>query len=284
MNKQFNASPVEILIGKQSKPSNKKEIIDVEFTTDELIEKMHDPSFLPSHQVLFQYFKKFTLGSFEENPEQKKWYDFVFKENKIFEIWTKEYINALGEYLTQRVKELSGTKENPTVILEVGAGDGRLIHFLQEKMNELIPDRVILVASDSGNWKISPSFTVENIINKEALVKYNPRIVICSWMPDDIDFTADFRATASVDEYILIGRPDDNQSGKPWETWGAEWAKNFEGHEGMPPYQEDGFEKEYHNDLKSLQLSRIEIWEGSTGNDKYPTRSSTVSFKKIQKD
>jgi hypothetical protein len=251
---------------------------ELELTPEEMREKLRDPSFLPSFKELARHLGAFRGYSRHDSGEWQKWNDLVSdKEYPIFEIWTKEYIHAFGSYLAQRVEELGGTEENPTVILEVGAGNGRLTHFLQEKMNELVPGKVKVVASDSGDWKIPPAFPVENIPHDEAVTKHKPKIVIFSWMPYQEDYTADFRAAESVDEYILIGETDGGCCGDEWKTWGQKWTFDEEEEkqrENQPaPYEADGFEKVYQNDLSDLQLSRIDIFEGKSS-------TSTVSFKK----
>ncbi len=253
-----------------------------ELTHEEMREKLRDPSFLPSYDALAKYFEKFTGLDKDNDPEWKKWLDLAFNdEHPIFEIWTKEYIHAFGSYLAQRVEELGGTKENPTIILEVGAGNGRLTHFLQEKIDELLPGKVKIVASDSGKLKISPAFPVENIPHNEALATYKPKIVIFSWMPYRYDCTADFRAALSVDEYILIGEAGGRSCGDLWQTWGKFWSFDKEArerYENQPaPYEVDGFEKEYQSDLKDVQLSRINISAGES-------TSETVSFKRKNKN
>ena len=246
-----------------------------EFTPEEMREKLRDPSFLPFYSQLSQHFENVGGNGFD--PEWKKWRDFCWNNEHIFEIWTKEYIHAFVSYLAKRVEELGGTKEFPTVILEVGAGNGRLTHFLSEKLNELIPGKVKIIASDSGGWGISPTFPVENIPHNEALVKHKPKIVIFSWMPYEYDCTDDFRSTKSIDEYILIGETDGGCCGDGWKTWGSSWSFNEEEKKQrenqLPPYKADGFERVDHDELRDLQLSRINIQDGDS-------TTKTVSFKR----
>jgi hypothetical protein len=55
-----------------------------------------------------------------------------------YEVWTYEYIKGLAKYLICRIHELD-EKDNcqlETTILDVGAGDGRLVHFLCRAMEE----------------------------------------------------------------------------------------------------------------------------------------------------
>lgn len=248
------------------------------FSSEEIREKLRDPSFLPSFGELTKHLGSFRGSPPYESAEWKEWHKLVAdKERPIFEFWTKEYVNALGTYLARRVEELAGTEENPTVILEVGAGNGRLTYFLQEKLSELIPGKFKAVATDSGRWKIPPAFPVENIPHDKALARHKPKIVIFSWMPYKTDYTADFRFAQSVDEYILIGEVDGGCCGDEWNTWGLNWGCDDEeerSRRGLPaPYKQDGFEKQYHGDLGDLQLSRMDILEGRS-------TTSTVSFRR----
>ena len=255
-----------------------------ELTAEEIRKKLRDPNFLPSHKLLAKYFK-FDRENRYNDPEWKKWFSFMNEsKHPVYEIWTKEYIHAFGTYLAQRVMELGGTEGNPTAILEVCAGDGRLTHFLQEKMNELKLKKVKLIASDSGDSDMPQVFPVENIDHKKALGKHKPRIVICSWMPAQYDCTAAFRATKNVDEYILIGRANSGFCGDEWQTWGKNripknrFPDNMEvwkqRQNQLPPYKQDGFKKVYMNDLMLMQLSRLNIVSENL-------RTRTVSFKKI---
>ncbi|KAL7545311.1 hypothetical protein ACHAWF_008667, partial [Thalassiosira exigua] len=57
-----------------------------------------------------------------------------------YELWTKEYVFGLAKYLLDRVAELDGADEEPaeTVVLDVGAGDGRLAYFVRRAMREMV--------------------------------------------------------------------------------------------------------------------------------------------------
>jgi hypothetical protein len=193
-----------------------------ELTPEEIREKLEDPFYLPTREEIFKAF-------YEEAWE--RWYEFCNKEDDpVFEFWNKEYIDAFSEYLIQRAKEFQSTKEKPLQILEVGAGNGKLTHFLKEQFEKKKIENIVIRATDSGEWMkpregisqiITPHFPVEILDYKEALEKYKPDVVICSWMPYEEDWTADFRATDSLKEYILIGEKDGGCCGHPWETWGA---------------------------------------------------------------
>ncbi len=254
-----------------------KEKSEDELTLEEMCEKLHDPAYLPSHAVLSKHLENFKGFEGIEHPLWNKWNDLACNdENPIFEIWTEEYINALADYLAERVQELGGTEENPVVILEVGAGNGRLTHFLKEKIHQTASQKVKVIASDSGLREIAQNFPVENLSHTDALAVHRPRIVIFSWMPSGEDYTADFRSIPEVDEYILIGETDGGCSGND-ETWGR--STEFYADDGevmereLPAYEVDGFEKIRKEVLSDLQLSRADIVEGKR-------TTATVSFKR----
>ena len=64
-----------------------------------------------------------------------------------YELWTKGYVFGLARYLLERIVEMdhrplsssaarSGTPPKTTV-LDVGAGDGRMVYFLSRAMKEI---------------------------------------------------------------------------------------------------------------------------------------------------
>jgi len=145
-----------------------------------------------------------------------------------YELWTKDYVFGLAQYLLDRIAEMdrhaasSSTQSTPpteTIILDVGAGDGRLVFFLRKAMKEIRasnpPEQQSLptiIATDDGSWK-APIYNnhhiqVEQLSAIQALDKYGPKtvtqkegdaktssrlIVLCSWMPPGHDWTVDFR-------------------------------------------------------------------------------------------
>jgi hypothetical protein len=179
----------------------------------------------------------------------------------IYEVWTYEYIKGLAKYLICRIHELD-EKDNcqlETTILDVGAGDGRLVHFLRRAMDEEMnanggkqrkrmknnltgcneEKQIIhpkIIATDDGSWNAPIYDNVERLSVVSSLEKYRPRkvsstdhnsevvqtrlIVLCSWMPPGLDWTKDFRHERQVEEYILIGECDDGTCGDNWLTWG----------------------------------------------------------------
>jgi hypothetical protein len=139
-----------------------------------------------------------------------------------YELWTYEYIKGLAKYLLCRIHELD-ERDNcqlETTILDVGAGDGRLVHFLCRAMDEEMnaggkgrkrmknseEKQIIypkIIATDDGSWNAPFYDNVERLSVVSSLEKYRPRkvsstdntsevvqsrlIVLCSWMPPGLD-------------------------------------------------------------------------------------------------
>jgi len=250
----------------QAKPSEESpQQPERELTPEELRERLRDPNFLPTRE---QITKAFT------NWEQ--WIKFCFDEEKpVYEFLNEEYLNALADYFVGKIQEYGASEERPLVILEIGAGNGRLSHFLQQKLEEKAPGQTKVVATDSGAWTLKSDFPVEQLDHKKAIKKYRPDIVICSWMPYQKDWTKDIRMCDRVKEYILIGETDGGCCGDEWETWGQSWSRDEddEGGKKIPPYEVDGFGREDLDELSGLQVCR-------TDNPGSYYHSRTVSFKR----
>lgn len=84
--------------------------------------------------------------------------------------------------------------------LEIGAGDGTLTRFLQGQ-------GVQLTATDNHGWQNAVAYPewVIKLDAREALTRYAPEVVICSWPPAQNDFERQVFNTPSVQLYIVIG-------------------------------------------------------------------------------
>jgi hypothetical protein len=111
-------------------------------------------------------------------------------------IYTSEFISLLAD-------NLRGKK-----VLEIGAGNGLLAKLLADK-------GVDIIATDDFSWsdKISFGPNVEKLAASQALSKYSPEVVLCSWSPPGNDFEAQVFKTSSVRTYIAIGCTHDFASG-----------------------------------------------------------------------
>ena len=129
-----------------------------------------------------------------------------------YELWNYDYIFALANYLLDRIKALDSVKSAPvqTTILDVGAGDGRLVYFLRRAMHQIMVSNTsaasstninlhrkgkktksktkakpqptlkipTLIATDDGSWKApiysNKNIQVEKLSVVEAVAKYAP--------------------------------------------------------------------------------------------------------------
>jgi len=204
-------------------------------------------------------------------PKHSPWHVYCNDRFKAirYEVFTTDYVEAFATYLKGRIDALAF--KNP-VILEVGAGDGRLSYALQKRL----PSSVSVIATDDNSWfsVTTPAyvkdFQVKQLNYKQALAEFKPHIVICSWMPKFADWTAAFRACPSVREYILIGPAFSGLIGHTWLTWGGCGDPSVL---EIPIFTREGFTRNDQEDLARMQLCM----------DDRPTEmfaSQTVSFRR----
>jgi hypothetical protein len=155
-----------------------------------------DPSYLPSLA---------EVQEAEKTPEGKEAIHAYYRGGPVaerFEIWTEEYIAGLSKYIVRRLVHY----DNPGgIVLEVGAGDGRLSGLLRQKITSQGLEASV-VATDIEPPR-ETHFPVEAESYDEALEKHEPTIAISSWMPLNEEWTWAMRATPSLQDYILIGAP-----------------------------------------------------------------------------
>lgn len=190
-------------------------------------------------------------------------------ECNIFQFWSQEYINGLADYLHKR-------SNSRTVVLDVGAGDGLLAQLLREQLQvghrRELPK---VIAIDDGSWNIRRKADVEKLSVANAVKKYASShhvIVLCSWMPMGIDWTASFRRER-IDEYILIGESHDGNCGDNWETWGNPEFRHCDDAIQLPPFEADGYKA---STLESLAPHSFSIFDSQDS-----ANSTTVSFRRV---
>lgn len=102
--------------------------------------------------------------------------------------------------------------------LEIAAGDGTLSRFLAA-------EGVRITATDDYSWKHAVSYpdSVLKMDAAQALKRYRPGVVICSWPPASNGFERLVFATPGVDLYIVIGSRHGFASGN-WADYRAQSA------------------------------------------------------------
>lgn len=120
--------------------------------------------------------------------------------------------------LVQSLATMIGSKS----CLEIAAGDGTLTRFIKDQGTQII-------ATDNRAWRFSINYpdTVIDCDAEEALRKYNPEIVICSWPPKNNDFEHYIFKTDSVQTYILIASRSESVSGN-WAEYRKQSTFSFE--------------------------------------------------------
>ena len=168
-----------------------------------------------------------------------KAYSRLFLDRWGHEIYTREYIDALSSNLAKCLNPKS-------ILLETGAGNCYLTSHLSSKLNcryIAVDNQDASYGAIENEFELSDgTFEYEVINYKEALVKYKPDIVLCSWMPENQDWTDDFHNCDSVKKYYLIGDP--MLTGHGEHTHGVV---------GIANYMKAGFQREEISDLSYLQ-------------------------------
>jgi len=217
-----------------------------------------------------------SLEDLLEAGDPRNEFNSYCENHGIYDFLTVEFVDALAREL----RALLSSSCTPT-ILEVGAGDGSLSHHLRSRL----PAGQKIIATDSGSWRIPKKYAVEALDVDAALRTYAPDVVLCSWMPTNVDFTAAIRR-AKVPAYVLIGETDDGACGDPWLTWGLRPREEEEdtlssspggGADSAPPpvvlapYLADGYQRS--------ELGRVSRWQLSVYDSKQVLgNSKTVLF------
>ena len=241
------------------------------------------------------------------------------EERDIYQFWTREYVDLLANYILKQTNDFKG--ETVVIDLGAGDGlltkniemsiskeirGEATSNFVkrkgrQHRSNAPASPAVsqqnqytkvpAIIAVDDGSWSIYQKASVEKMGVEEALATYCSNddddrtskqvIVLCSWMPMGVDWSALFRQF-NVDEYILIGECDDGSCGDNWETWGShsfltdDIEEAFEEEGGSPvesesasptprPFEMDGYKRIDIDDLVAYQFSRFDSAMSKTG-------------------
>jgi hypothetical protein len=125
------------------------------------------------------------------------WWPLVTQKRLLMPLVQKKGIYCF--YSKELIEKLAGLIGRRTC-LEIGAGDGTLTGFLKDA-------GVSIHATDDQSWKHVMEYpeSVEQLGARQALEKYQPQAVICSWPPPGNTFEQRVFAVESVDLYIMIG-------------------------------------------------------------------------------
>lgn len=201
--------------------------------------RLCDPRYLPDHDEVISVVGGNLLATYgtelkayrEDRKKRRLSYPLKFGyRHGMYEILNREGIDRLTKYLGEsalRIRPDGGKVK----VGEVGAGLGRLTHFVCKAAARMGIDNLDMFASDSGDMvaqqKLETPFDVFDESYVRSLRFHKPQIVISSWMPQGDDWTTTFRNSQCVDEYILIGQM--NACGKPdsWEQRRRGFARHI---------------------------------------------------------
>jgi hypothetical protein len=147
------------------------------------------------------------------------WWRFVSQKRLLMPLVQPKGIYCF--YSRELIEELCALIGN-RICLEIGAGDGTLTRFLADK-------EIRIHATDDYSWNHTVEYpeTVERLGAKQALSKYQPQAVICSWPPPGNTFEPKVFSTRSVAIYIVIGSRYKFAGGN-WDSYAAqdrfEWS------------------------------------------------------------
>jgi len=161
-----------------------------------------------------------------------------------YEVLTREFLAALGAALAAHISLFVAAALLPphsadtATVVEVGAGSGRLAHFLSAELaarEAQLPGRVRVrvVATDDMSERVPVQFPVERCSAQQAVERMSPLIVIAQWMPLGEDWTECFRKCPTLQEYLLIGPPE--VTGHVSKTWAVRHS-----HTVLSPQQSHG--------------------------------------------
>ncbi|WP_052807934.1 hypothetical protein [Methyloterricola oryzae] len=155
--------------------------------------------------------------AFERKPVSLRWFRLLWPCIRQRDL-LMPLVESKGIYcfysreLVQRLASLIGGR----TCLEIGAGDGTLARFLSDA-------GVSVTATDDHSWghRIDYPASVLKLEASEALRRFKPRVVICSWPPAANRFERHIFQTASVELYIMIGSCYRTAAGD-WKAYGAQ--------------------------------------------------------------
>lgn len=155
----------------------------------------------------------FSRG-FERKPVSLPWFRLLWPL-----LWQKRLLMPLVQpkgiycFYSQALVDALARMIDSRPCLEIAAGDGTLARFLKD-------GGVNITATDNHGWKHAVEYpeAVTKLDAREALRRFSPEVVICSWPPANNDFERRVFETPSVQLYIVISSRHQFASGN-WNDY-----------------------------------------------------------------
>jgi len=179
----------------------------------EIAEKITSVDRLPTYKET-KGLLKFLEEQSDKGSSHRGWFGFC-QDNSLFNVHNAEFVDALaGE-----IKKLDNSP-----IVEICAGNGKLSYHLRLRGIDIKP-------TDNHSWRLSDDL-VEKLSHQEALEKYNPKIVVASWIPYKSQIGLDALNYPSVSHIISIGENTGSRKqlieGYDKKEWNMRYFENVE--------------------------------------------------------
>lgn len=185
-----------------------------------------------------------------ENAEYAEPWGF-FNGKGINSILTEEFVEEL-------YKEMQRRRLADIPMVEICAGRGKLSYQLRKH-------GIDIVATDSYSQKMDRDASLVERVesHREALEKYTPRIVVASWVPNNVQIGDDVLHFPTVDYFIDIG---ESRGGASWLT---------------PDYNNDDFSIKYLENVARYFIGTSDFFEvTSSGKVRFVKNSQVRLWKR----
>jgi hypothetical protein len=211
-------------------------------------------------------------------PPERYW-STLWMQYNFYEYPTTELIDGICDHLAPRIPDYTGVDETAR-ILDIAAGTGVIGYWIDKGLSRRgIDVQTALVDDFSWNWPRTQYSIAQEMDGLSALTRFKPHVVLGCWLPSeqDIDWTRNFRALPSVQEYVLVGEAERHGAASAWgiEYDSTSWQRT---RLQEAQFQIDGFMREDMTALYGLQRCY------NISNNANPTLSSTVSFRRVSQN
>ena len=184
----------------------------------------------------------------------------------LHELLSREFVGELALHLSSAVERCHRAGVAQPMILEIGAGSGSLAFHLTLELRRLGHPFPIVATDDASSGITTVTSGIATMIDgpvcltcADALARFAPHIVLVSWMPLGVDWSAAIRECESVREYVLLGDP--TACGDTWATWGEAPLHAEEyglSDDSVSPWESDGFVSARLEHIELHQLCRFD--------------------------
>jgi hypothetical protein len=224
------------------------------------------------------------------------------------DVLTVEYVRALAEYLARRAAEVKAQQGKAPTIVEIGAGNGRLSHFLNatglfKKGTLIATDPTPLGSKGTPESLQFPVMASDDRSILQALDRHgSPCILVSNYMTFGTDQTPLWRSSC-VAEYVLIGElgrrpraPSSADAARASHLVSNEQYNSMMGNFcyslNMEEYEVDGYERVLLEEVSREMIHIADLergdeeWGGEAADDEkagFEAVAAAVAFRQVRK-